>query len=114
MNFQTGAMEGNQLHLNRMLDSIRQIESYTQGGRQAFLNSKMVQDAVICNLELIGEAAKRLSASAAPIPRERLASLAEKLIDDYADVNLNEVWDVVQHEVPGLKLQVEQILSGLP
>lgn len=54
-------MKENRLYLMNIQDCIRQIELYTAGGYDEFLRNRMIQDAVIRNLEIIGEATKRLS-----------------------------------------------------
>lgn len=54
-------MKSNRPYLAHIADSIAAIEAYVSGGRDAFLAERMVQDAVIRNFEIIGEAATRLS-----------------------------------------------------
>ena len=49
------------VYLQHILDCIGRIEEYTQEGRQAFLNQPLIQDAVMRNLEVIGEAASNVS-----------------------------------------------------
>jgi uncharacterized protein with HEPN domain len=49
------------VYLSHIRDAIERIESYTSGGRDGFLTNDMAQDAVIRNLEVIGEAVKGLS-----------------------------------------------------
>ena len=49
-------------YLGHIADSIAAIESYVAGGREIFMTQRLVQDAVIRNFEIIGEAAGRLSA----------------------------------------------------
>ena len=91
------------LHLIRMLESIQRIGSYTWSG---------AQDAVIWNLEVIGEAAKRLSAGQARIPREMLVRFREYLIERYAELDPNEVWQFLERELQPLKLSVEESLAA--
>lgn len=55
-------MSDDTIYLLSIMDSIRQIESYTWEGKDSFQQSRMAQDAVLRNLEIIGEATKRLSA----------------------------------------------------
>ena len=54
-------MKDDRFYLIHILERIQRIESYTTGGREAFLASSMIQDAVIRNFEVIGEAAKQVS-----------------------------------------------------
>ena len=53
-------MRDNRLYLSNIKESIERIESYTSEGREAFMQTPMIQDAVIRNFEIIGEATKRL------------------------------------------------------
>ncbi|MDT3674071.1 HepT-like ribonuclease domain-containing protein [Microcystis wesenbergii] len=54
-------MNGDLIYLGDILDRIERIESYTQGGKDRFYQSLLIQDAVIRCFEVIGEAVKQLS-----------------------------------------------------
>ena len=54
-------MKDDRLYLTHILECIANIEYYTSEGKEAFLKSKIIQDAVIRNLEIIGEATKKIS-----------------------------------------------------
>ncbi len=72
-----------------------------------FVASHLVQDAVIRNFEVIGEAVKRLSsdltAGYAEVPWRSIAGFRDVLIHDYMGVDLLQVWNVIEQELPGLK-----------
>lgn len=53
-------MKDQSIYLRDILDRIKRIERYTQEGRDAFLQSELLQDGVIRSFEVIGEAVKRL------------------------------------------------------
>ena len=110
-------MTGDRLYLINIVESIDLIETYTAAGREAFLTARMAQDAVIRHLEIIGEATKRLTAELRgqhpDIPWRRIAGLRDVLIHDYASVDVNEVWLIVERDLPALKRRVAQILSAL-
>lgn len=110
-------MKGDQVYLKHILDAIEKIESYVAVGRDVFVSASHWQDAVIRQLEIIGEAAKRLSPDLRSryddIPWRRIAGLRDVLIHDYMGVDLDAVWEIVQQEVPVLKERVQAILAHL-
>lgn len=73
------------------------------------------QDAVIRNFEIIGEAAKRLSEGVQirtpDIPWRRVAGFRDVLIHDYSGVDFEEVWNVIENELPNLKQAVTYLLK---
>ena len=103
-------------YLHHMLERRHRITRFIGPGRAAFMASEELQDAVIRNVEVIGEAAKRVSGEA----RGRLASLDWKsicgmrdvLIHDYIGVDLEEVWNVASARIPELQAVLEQFLAG--
>lgn len=109
-------MKGNLLYLNNIRDCIQRIESYTIEGKEKFFETPMIQDAVIRNFEIIGEATKRLSPevkNAYPdIAWKQIAGLRDILIHDYLKVNLNRVWGIIEQDLPDLKQAVESILQN--
>jgi len=93
-------------YLLHIRDAIDRIHSYTDQGKEAFFTSSLLQDAVIRNLEVIGEAAKRISpstkAQAAEIPWPLVAGMRDVLIHGYFGVDLEIVWSVVDQRLPEL------------
>lgn len=108
-------MKDNRLYLINIKECIEQIEFYTIEGKDAFLQNRMIQDAVIRNFEVIGEATKRLSldfrAKYPNIPWQQMAGFRDILIHDYLKVNVNRVWGVVEQNLPELKAAIEIILQ---
>lgn len=84
----------------------RPILDYTRDGQGAFLADSKTQDAVIRNLEIIGEAVKNISGdlkSVYPdIPWQRIAGMRDRMIHEYFGVNLQIVWERVEQDVPEL------------
>jgi len=102
------------LYLSNIQDCIQRIESYTVEGKEKFLETPMIQDAVIRNFEIIGEATKHLSpelkSTYPDVAWKQIAGLRDILIHDYLKVNLNRVWGIIEQNLPQLKQTVEAIL----
>ncbi|MBP1466235.1 DUF86 domain-containing protein [Candidatus Chloroploca sp. M-50] len=110
-------MKDDGLYLTHMLECITQIEEYTRNGKEAFMASRMTQDAVVRNFEIIGEATKRVSPSlkdAHPhVPWRRIAGLRDVLIHDYIRVELEQVWALVIGPMRDLKRDLTTIRAIL-
>ena len=101
-------MKKQRLYLTDILERIRRIELETEGGREAFIESFVIQDAVIRSFEVIGEIVKRLPASmtaAHPtIPWRQIAGFRDVLIHDYEQVDLAAVWRIVEDDLYTLRM----------
>lgn len=80
-----------------------------------FLGQTLIQDAVIRNLEIIGEATKQLSGEFKDeypdIEWRKIAGMRDKLIHDYIGVDIWAVWAVVEKVLPEFRLKIENILK---
>lgn len=95
------------LYLDDMIEACRRIARYAEGSdRDGLVAGTMVHDAVLRNLEVLGEAAKRVPADARLIDPEiawrRIAGLRDVLAHGYFGIDEDIVWNVVSVEVPGL------------
>jgi uncharacterized protein with HEPN domain len=77
----------------------------------------MTQDAVVRNLEIVGEAAKRVSPDlrgrAPGVPWREMAGMRDKLVHDYFGVDLDLVWDVVVVDLPAARTRIVALLEEL-
>lgn len=84
-----------QVYLKHIRDSIEKILTFTASKKGLFMSDEKTQDAVIRNLEIIGEAVRKISLelrTAHPeIPWKIIAGMRDKLIHDYFGVNLSIV-----------------------
>jgi uncharacterized protein with HEPN domain len=106
------------VYLKHIRDSIVRIQEYTKGlDKAGFLKNTLVQDAVIRQIEIIGEAGKRLSegvrAQHSDIPWQDISGMRNKLVHDYFGVDIEKVWLTVRDDIPILKKEVTRILKRL-
>lgn len=105
------------LYLDDILESIHQIRTYlTDQDYEAFRNDRKTQDAVIRNLEIIGEAAGKLpeqmQKEEPAIDWRKIKGLYNILIHEYFGVNLPIVWDVVQNKLEPLESSCRRLIKG--
>lgn len=100
------------------MESSERIISYTYDMEYGvFMNDKKTQDAVIRNIEIMGEATKALSNNlkhgSPHIPWKNIAGMRDKLIHDYFGVNIDIVWNRVKAEIPNLLPRIKEIHHGV-
>jgi uncharacterized protein with HEPN domain len=104
------------VYLDDILDATRKITVYTGGlSKAAFLEDEKTLDAVIRNLEVIGEAVKKLPenlrAKHSAVEWKKIAGLRDILIHEYFGLDAEIVWDIVQNKVPALDREVRTMLN---
>jgi len=105
------------VYLAHILECIQRIGNFTQPGQAAFLIDEKTQHAVLYNLEVMGEAAKRVEEeyrSAHPeIPWRSKTALRDVLIHEYEGVDIRQVWNVIENHLPALKAALIALLPPL-
>ena len=103
------------VYLQYIVDCMDSIQSYVKGmSKDDFLKNKLVQDAVIRNLEIIGEAAKHIPEDIRGkypgIEWKKMAGLRDVLIHNYMGVDLDEIQKIVSARLPRLRAALKAIL----
>ena len=106
------------VYLKHILDAIAKIEEYLhEVDQEKFSKTSLIQDGVIRQIEIIGEAAKNISSDLrnkySHIPWKDIAGMRDRLIHGYFGVDIDAVWTTTKDDIPGLKKEVEQILKGV-
>jgi uncharacterized protein with HEPN domain len=104
-------------YLEHILQAVKRISTYTEDMDEVgFLQNQMVQDAVIRNIEIIGEAARNIErrhpefAGQHPdIPWEDVYLMRNRVSHGYFSVDLEVVWKTVQRDIPELEQQVHRL-----
>ena len=101
-------------YLKDILDSIKKIEKYTNRiFFDKFSSDELIQDGVIRNLEIIGEAVKNISDDVknkySDIDWKKIAGLRDILVHAYFGIDVEIVWDIVKNKIPELKQEILKI-----
>jgi uncharacterized protein with HEPN domain len=109
-------MKDDTLYLGHIRDAIEAIESYMADvNYRQFASNKMMVDAVVRELEIIGEAVGKLSSdfreSHSDVPFRDIIDMRNVLIHDYAGVNTKIVWDTCKNDLPSLKPVIQKLFE---
>ncbi len=102
------------LFLEDILESIKAIEEYSKGMNKEKLElSRLIQNAIIREIEIIGEAVKNIPINIKNEHKEiewrKIAGMRDIIIHGYFRVDLNAVWNVIEKDIPILKKQIEKL-----
>jgi uncharacterized protein with HEPN domain len=106
-------------YIEHILIAITKIKEYTKGMDQtSFATNTLVQDGVVRQLEIIGEACSNLEdnfrATYPTIPWSQIVGMRNKLAHEYWDIDLGVVWTTITTEILDLENELENILVELP
>ena len=107
-------MKDDTARLQDILEAVSRIEKYAKRGRDTFDRDELVQTWILHHLQIIGEAAGKVSralqARHPEVPWREIVAMRNILAHDYFTVDLEEVWAAVVSDLAGLKINIESIL----
>lgn len=110
-------MSDDPIYLRHILDAIAWIERYVSCGSEKFFEDHMIQDAVIRQLSIIGEAVKNLTpellSEYPDVPWKLIARARDVFIHAYFRVDLLMIWGIIEKDLPPLKSAVGRILDSI-
>ena len=99
-----------------MLEAIQRIGKYAARGRQAFVSDELIQTYIVHNLQILGEAAAKVStiqqAEYPDLPWPKMIGMRNVLVHNYFNIDLDIVWQVVENELPSLQEKISRIVGG--
>jgi uncharacterized protein with HEPN domain len=110
-------MKDNSVYLHHIVDAIERVERHLAGiTREEFFEAELVQDGVVRQLEIIGEAARNLPEGFREehpdIPWGQIVGMRNRLIHAYFQVDLAIVWEIAELDLPVLRSHIESILGS--
>lgn len=105
------------VYIKHIYDCICRIEEYTSGGRDEFFSDHKTQDAVIRNLEVIGQAIKDFGVEDLiddfkDIPWNEISGMRNILAHQYLGVSIKTTWAVIEKDLQPLKAAINEILKS--
>ncbi len=111
----TPSRQGDPVLLAHMLECIERIREYTNFDRSLFEGSRLIQDAVVRNLQTLTETSQRLSdtikATEPQTPWRELAGFRNVIVHGYLSLDLLAVWLVVEQDLPALTLALNRMVT---
>lgn len=101
----------------RLLDiqeAVENVRKYAVRGKDVFRNDELVQTWILHHLQILGEAAARISdefqEQHPDVPWYKIIGMRNILVHDYFHIDINAVWSVVENDIPVLEKQIKQLL----
>lgn len=106
-------MEKDNLYRQHILEAIEKIQRYTKDlSYSDFEHNDLIQDAVVRELEIVGEAAKHFSeefrAQHPDVPWQQITAMRNKLIHEYFGIDVEVVWKTIKEDMAELEKQLKK------
>ncbi|KAA3601473.1 MAG: DUF86 domain-containing protein [Calditrichaeota bacterium] len=100
-----------------VLEAIERIEKYSGQGKTLFDDEELIQNWILHHLQIIGEALSKISHSTKKdnpeIPWKKIKGMRNILVHDYFGIDTKIVWNVVENELPSLKIEITTLINKL-
>lgn len=111
-------MRDDRVYVTHIRECIDRIERYVQEGRATFLTDEKTQDAVLRNLQTLAESTQRLSenlkAQHSEIDWRGIAGFRNMVVHNYLGIDPQQIWAIIEMDIPMLKATIERIYGSLP
>lgn len=109
-------MKDDRLYLLHVSECIARIQEFTAGGKEAFFADRKTQDAVLRNLHTLSESIQRVSddlkRTHSSVQWREIAAFRNIVVHDYLGIDLHQIWDIIERDLPALGGHIEAILRG--
>lgn len=109
-------MKDDRLYLLHISDCVDRIFEYTRDGRTTFLDDLKTQDAVLRNLHTLSESIQRISSETKlrypEVPWREISAFRNVVVHDYLGIEVERIWDIIERDLPPLKLNIKLILNA--
>jgi uncharacterized protein with HEPN domain len=107
-------MKDDSAYIEHIINCILKIKTFTANvSKDEFSENELIQDAVIRNIEIIGEASKKISENTKQsyyeVPWKEMAKMRDKLIHDYMGVDIDVIWQTIETDIPELLELMQKI-----
>jgi uncharacterized protein with HEPN domain len=110
-------MKDDRFYLIHISECLKDVADYTAEGRASFLESKMIQDAVLRKLQIMVQSSLRLSDAfreAHPqVEWDKMRGFRNFVVHEYLDIDLDAVWYIVENDLPPLAQAIEVAVGDL-
>ncbi len=109
-------MKDDGVYLADIQEAIMRIMRYAEAGRERFLSDELLQDAILRNFQVLGEAARRVSeefrASHPELPWQDMIGMRNVIIHDYAELDLATLWETIVQDLPPVQQVVQKLAAA--